>query len=279
MDEAPSLSAMNEQDRRIAEIVAEQSRRLRQFIRQRVPDPADAEDLVQEVFYELVEANRRLMPIEHLTRWLFRVARNRIIDLFRKRRPEVFSDVITGGGGESLSLAELLPSPDAGPGATYLRRRRGRQAAVELAAAAALRVATARVLAGRRPAGAQPDPLRQLVRRPLSRQVSQRLLRPLWGRPHPGTHRPADAGANGRAGGVDDTRGARGVPQPPPAAMGRLRAAEDGPVCVSDPGGSAGARRMRTRDLEGRDDASTIVYERRRKRSAKGWGVGLTAPP
>src|ERR1700726_124110 len=92
MDELWRIAGMTEQDRRISEIVAKERSRLRNFIRRRVPDPADAEDIVQEVFYELVEANRMLMPIEHVTGWLFRVARNRITDLFRKKQPESFSD-------------------------------------------------------------------------------------------------------------------------------------------------------------------------------------------
>ena len=83
---------MTEQDRQISEIIAEERSRLRNFIRRRVPDPSDVEDILQEVFYELVEANRLLMPIEHVTGWLFRVARNRITDLFRKKKPETFSD-------------------------------------------------------------------------------------------------------------------------------------------------------------------------------------------
>src|SRR3954462_8301121 len=77
-----------EQDQRISEVVEREQSRLRHFIRRRVPDPRDAEDILQDVFYELVEANRLLMPIEHVTAWLFRVARNRMIDLFRKQRPE-----------------------------------------------------------------------------------------------------------------------------------------------------------------------------------------------
>src|SRR6202171_1769717 len=91
MDELSSNS-MTAQDRQISEIVAEERSRLRNFIRRRVPDPSDAEDILQEVFYELVEANRLLMPIEHVTGWLFRVARNRITDLFRKKKPESFSN-------------------------------------------------------------------------------------------------------------------------------------------------------------------------------------------
>src|SRR3954454_21888297 len=88
MDEPASITPMTEQDRQISEIIAAERARLREFIRRRVPDPSDAEDIVQEVFYELVEANRLLMPIEHVTGWLFRVARNRITDLFRKKKPE-----------------------------------------------------------------------------------------------------------------------------------------------------------------------------------------------
>jgi RNA polymerase sigma factor (sigma-70 family) len=122
MNELSGIISMTEQDRRISEIVAEQRSRLRNFIRRRVPDPADAEDIVQEVFYELVEANRLLMPIEHVTGWLFRVARNRITDLFRKKRPETFSDAsVEDEDGEGLQIEDLLPSPDAGPEALYVR--------------------------------------------------------------------------------------------------------------------------------------------------------------
>jgi len=113
---------MTESDHQISEIVAQQRSRLRNFIRRRVPNPSDAEDIVQEVFYELVEANRLLMPIEHVTGWLFRVARNRIIDLLRKKKPQTFSDAaIEGEGGEMLYIEDLLPSPDAGPDALYIR--------------------------------------------------------------------------------------------------------------------------------------------------------------
>jgi RNA polymerase sigma factor (sigma-70 family) len=113
---------MNEQDRQISEIVAAERSRLRNFIRRRVPDPADAEDIVQEVFYKLVQANRLLMPIDHVTGWLFRVARNQITDLFRKRREGTFSDTsVDGEDGEVLQIEDLLPSPDAGPEALYVR--------------------------------------------------------------------------------------------------------------------------------------------------------------
>jgi RNA polymerase sigma factor (sigma-70 family) len=109
-----------EQDRKISEAVERDESRLRKFIRRRVADPLDAEDILQEVFYELVEANRLLMPIEHVTGWLFRVARNRITDLFRKKKPERLGDAVAGDG-EELRVEELLPSPDAGPDALYAR--------------------------------------------------------------------------------------------------------------------------------------------------------------
>ena len=113
---------MTEQDRQISEVVAEQRSRLRNFIRRRVPDPSDAEDIVQEVFYELVEANRLLMPIDHVTGWLFRVARNRITDLFRKKKSVTFSDAaFEDEDGTLLQIEDLLPSPDAGPEALYFR--------------------------------------------------------------------------------------------------------------------------------------------------------------
>jgi RNA polymerase sigma factor (sigma-70 family) len=122
MDGPLSVTSMIEQDRQISEIVAEERSRLRNFIRRRVPDPSDAEDIVQEVFYELVEANRLLMPIEHVTGWLFRVARNRITDLFRKKKPVAFSDAaVEDEDGELLRIEDLLPSPDAGPEALYFR--------------------------------------------------------------------------------------------------------------------------------------------------------------
>lgn len=109
-----------EQDQRISEVVQRERSRLGSFIRRRVPDPGDAEDILQDVFYKLVEANRLLMPIEHVTGWLFRVARNRITDLFRKKTPESFSDTaVAYEEGELLRLEDLLPSPAAGPDALY----------------------------------------------------------------------------------------------------------------------------------------------------------------
>ena len=122
MEQASTMNSMIEQDRQISEVIAKERSRLRNFIRRRVPDPADAEDIVQEVFYELVEANRLLMPIEHVTGWLFRVARNRITDLFRKKKPETFTDTaVEDEDGEVLRVEDLLPSPDAGPEALYFR--------------------------------------------------------------------------------------------------------------------------------------------------------------
>jgi RNA polymerase sigma factor (sigma-70 family) len=112
-----------EQDRRISEVVSREQSRLRRFIRRRVPDPRDVEDILQDVFYELVEANRLLMPIDHVAGWLFRVARNRIVDLFRKRKPENFTDVAAPSeDGEYLRFEDVLPSPDAGPDALYARQ-------------------------------------------------------------------------------------------------------------------------------------------------------------
>jgi RNA polymerase sigma factor (sigma-70 family) len=106
-----------EPDQRISEVVTQEQSRLRNFIRRRVPDPRDAEDILQDVFYALVEANRLLMPIEHVTGWLFRVARNRITDLFRKKKPESFSDQ----DNDLPRFEDLLPSPAAGPEALYAR--------------------------------------------------------------------------------------------------------------------------------------------------------------
>ena len=128
MNGAASLEQMAlEPDQRITEVVKREQSRLRSFIRRRVPDPRDAEDILQEVFYELVEANRLLMPIDHVTGWLFRVARNRITDLFRKKQPVNFSDAAVAAEGDELlrfpdvRFEDLLPSPDAGPEALYAR--------------------------------------------------------------------------------------------------------------------------------------------------------------
>jgi RNA polymerase sigma factor (sigma-70 family) len=120
MIEALTIDAMtSEQDRRISQTVAREGSRLRRFIESRVPDAGDAEDLLQEVFYELVEAVRLLKPIEQVGAWLFRVARNRIIDRFRKREPEGLRDLSIDD--ETFSLDELLPSPEAGPESVFAR--------------------------------------------------------------------------------------------------------------------------------------------------------------
>jgi|SRR6185503_8893269 len=116
------MIAMMEQDRQIADVIAREEPRLRSFIRRRVAQEADVEDLLQEVFFELVRAHRLLLPIDFVTGWLYRVARNRITDLFRKKRPEAFTDsAIPTEDGELLQLEDLLPSRDGGPEAEYLR--------------------------------------------------------------------------------------------------------------------------------------------------------------
>lgn len=110
-------------DQRIADIVERERTRLRNFVRRRVPRAEDVEDIVQDVFFELVEANRRLMPIDHVTGWLFRVARNRIVDLFRRTQPERFSDAaIVTDDGESLRMEDLLASNEPGPDGERARR-------------------------------------------------------------------------------------------------------------------------------------------------------------
>jgi RNA polymerase sigma factor (sigma-70 family) len=121
---ATSLERMTrEQDRRISEVVERERSRLLNFIRRRVSEPADAEDILQDVFFRLVEANRLLMPIDHVTAWLFRIARNRIVDLVRKKKPKRFSDLLVADeDDELLQLEELLPSSEAGPEAAYARR-------------------------------------------------------------------------------------------------------------------------------------------------------------
>lgn len=121
---ALAINAMSsEQNREISAAVEQQGTRLRNFIRSRVPDPADVEDILQEVFFELVEAYRLMKPIQTLSGWLFQVARNRITDRFRKKKTEsaVMSVSIGTGDGDMLGIEDLLPSPDAGPEAAYVR--------------------------------------------------------------------------------------------------------------------------------------------------------------
>jgi len=110
-----------EQDRQISEAVEREQPRLRNFIRRRVADDNDVEDILQEVFYELVEAYRGTHPVELASAWFYRVARNRIIDLFRKKKPESLNETISGEEGVDLHFEDLLPSLDAGPDAVYAR--------------------------------------------------------------------------------------------------------------------------------------------------------------
>jgi RNA polymerase sigma factor (sigma-70 family) len=122
--QAPSVEWMTtEQDQRIADAVLRHWRRLAAFIRSRVPEQGEAEDVLQDVFHALVEAQRLTTPIEQVEAWLFRVARNRIIDLFRKQRPEQMPGLPPAAdGAEPLSLEDVLPSREAGPDALYARR-------------------------------------------------------------------------------------------------------------------------------------------------------------
>ena len=123
MDEVLRSGPMSQQDQRISEAVRRDYPGLRAFIRKRVADQSDAEDILQDVFYELVEAYRMMKPVEQVTAWLFRVARNRITDLFRRRTREARAaePAKFNAEGEELLLDELLPSPDAGPDAAYAR--------------------------------------------------------------------------------------------------------------------------------------------------------------
>ena len=119
---ALAIDMTREQDRQISEAVEQQRFRLRNFIRRRVADPGDVEDILQEVFFELVEAYRLMKPVEIAGAWLFQVARNRIIDGFRKKKPEALADLtFPSDEGEMLSVEEFLPSADAGPEAAYMR--------------------------------------------------------------------------------------------------------------------------------------------------------------
>jgi RNA polymerase sigma factor (sigma-70 family) len=112
-----------EQNRQISEVVQRERGRLRNFVRKRVPDTGDAEDILQDVLYELVETYRLIHPVEHAGAWLYRVARNRIVDFFRKKRLVALGDAVVERADDEgvLTLEDLLPSPDAGPEAAYAR--------------------------------------------------------------------------------------------------------------------------------------------------------------
>lgn len=119
---ALAIDMTREQDRQISEAVEQQRSRLRSFISRRVADPSDVEDILQEVFFELVEAYRLMKPVERVGAWLFQVARNRIIDRFRKKKAEPLADLnLESEEGELLSIEEFLPYPNAGPEAAYAR--------------------------------------------------------------------------------------------------------------------------------------------------------------
>jgi RNA polymerase sigma factor (sigma-70 family) len=124
MEEALSIARQTaEQNRQISEVIRREQARLRNFVRKRVADAGDAEDILQDVFHELVEAYRSLEPIEQVGAWLYRVARNRIVDSFRRKRPQALADGRVEGEEDDggLTLEDLLPSPDAGPEAAYAR--------------------------------------------------------------------------------------------------------------------------------------------------------------
>jgi RNA polymerase sigma factor (sigma-70 family) len=113
---------ITEQDKLLSQAIARDEPKLRNFIRRHVADTSDAEDIVQEVFYELLEAYRLMKPVEHVTAWLFRVARNRMIDLFRKKKPESLNEpAFSSDDGDMLLLEDMLPSAEASPEAAYAR--------------------------------------------------------------------------------------------------------------------------------------------------------------
>src|ERR1700734_1627038 len=120
MNEVPNNWTILEQDQLLSQAMERDQPRLRSFIRKYVADSGEAEDILQDVFYELLEAYRFMKPIEHVTAWLFRVARNRMTDLFRRNKPSSLNNPVSADeGGDTLE--DLLPSADAGPEAAYAR--------------------------------------------------------------------------------------------------------------------------------------------------------------
>jgi RNA polymerase sigma factor (sigma-70 family) len=121
MNQIPGSWTIIEQDQLISEALERDEPRLRNFIRKHVADTGEAEDVLQDVFYELLEAYRLMKPIEHVTAWLFRVARNRMVDLFRRKKPSSLNNPASAEEGGGDTLEDLLPSGDAGPEAAYAR--------------------------------------------------------------------------------------------------------------------------------------------------------------
>lgn len=125
LDASLTMTAVH-QDRQIQEAVHAQRARLLQFIRRRIPDPTEAEDVLQDVFAELVESYRMLKPVEQAAAWLFRVARNKITDLYRRKKTSSLEDELvygaqSGDEDNSLLLADILPAPDDSPENRLLR--------------------------------------------------------------------------------------------------------------------------------------------------------------
>jgi RNA polymerase sigma factor (sigma-70 family) len=120
MNQIPGSWTIIEQDQLISEALERDQPRLRSFIRKHVTDTSEAEDILQDVFYELLEAYRLMKPIEHVTAWLFRVARNRMVDLFRRKKPSSLNNPASIEE-DADTLEDLLPSEDAGPEAAYAR--------------------------------------------------------------------------------------------------------------------------------------------------------------
>jgi RNA polymerase sigma factor (sigma-70 family) len=120
MNQIPSNWTIIEQDQLISQALERDEPRLRNFIRKHVADSGEAEDILQDVFYELIEAYRLLKPVEHVTAWLFRVARNRMVDLFRRKKPTSLNNPVSAEE-DGDTLEDLLPSADAGPEAAYAR--------------------------------------------------------------------------------------------------------------------------------------------------------------
>jgi RNA polymerase sigma factor (sigma-70 family) len=121
MTDVPGNWSIIEQDRLISQALERDRPKLRSFIRKHVADTGEAEDILQDVFYELLEAYRLMKPVEHVTAWLFRVARNRMVDLFRKKNPASLNTPASVEEEDGGTLEDLLPSADAGPEAVYAR--------------------------------------------------------------------------------------------------------------------------------------------------------------
>lgn len=120
-----TISMADTQNESLSEVIVRERRRLLDFIRKRVPTQEDAEDVLQDVFYELVNTYRMMKPVEQMASWLFTVARNKITDRYRKKKPDSLEEhfaIRAGDDGDRLDISDFLPSRSNSPETEMMRQ-------------------------------------------------------------------------------------------------------------------------------------------------------------